>query len=113
MKSTFLEQQRDIPVYLRGLSQDPYLVGLWSHPKVTWTAKIHLLKVHELAVAENADGHHIPANLVRHLLAISFLSEDGILVMPMLISLTRQRAGTFHNERASRLMKMPESRNLR
>ncbi|KAG1726164.1 hypothetical protein EDD22DRAFT_932205 [Suillus occidentalis] len=73
MKSTFLEQQRDILVYLQGLSQDSYLVirkvlevcwvGLWSHPKVTWTAKIHLLKVHKLAVAEIADGDHIPANL--------------------------------------------------
>ncbi|KIK32613.1 hypothetical protein CY34DRAFT_814170, partial [Suillus luteus UH-Slu-Lm8-n1] len=53
MKSTFLGQQSDIPVHLRGLSQDSYLVirkvlevcwvGLWSHPKVTWTAKIHIL----------------------------------------------------------------------
>ncbi|KIK32563.1 hypothetical protein CY34DRAFT_18952 [Suillus luteus UH-Slu-Lm8-n1] len=60
----------DIPVYLRGLSQDSYLVirkvlevcwlGLWSHPK--------LLKLHELAVAENPDGDHFLANLVRHFL---------------------------------------------
>lgn len=80
VKSTSLEQQRDIPVYLLGLSQDLYLVirkvlevcwvGLWSHPKVKWPAKIgpfseitNLLKSHELAVAENADGDHIPANL--------------------------------------------------
>jgi hypothetical protein len=57
MKSTFLEQQRDIPVYLRGLSQDSYLVirnvlevwiGLWSHPKVKWTAKIRLFSLKSL-----------------------------------------------------------------
>ncbi|KAG1758265.1 hypothetical protein EDD22DRAFT_911412 [Suillus occidentalis] len=109
MKSTFLEQQRDIPVYLRGLSQDPYLVirkvlevcwvVLCSHPKVTWTAKIHLLKLHELAVAENVDGDHIPADLVAifslyvHGQDRAFVSEDVILVILMLIHLRAEEEG--------------------
>jgi hypothetical protein len=49
----------------------------------------NLLKLHEFAITENAEGDHILTNLVHHfLLAIctrpAFV-EDGILVILMLI----------------------------
>lgn len=37
----------------------------------------HLLKLHELAVAENADGEHIPANTVRHFL-LAICTRPGL-----------------------------------
>ncbi|KAG1766782.1 ribosome 60S biogenesis N-terminal-domain-containing protein, partial [Suillus occidentalis] len=97
VKSTFLEQQRDIFLSIfKGLSQDSYLVirkvlevcwvGLWSDPKVKRTTKIglfseitigHLLKLYERAVAENADGDHIPADLVHHFL-LAICTRPGL-----------------------------------
>ncbi|KAG2124689.1 ribosome 60S biogenesis N-terminal-domain-containing protein [Suillus clintonianus] len=97
VKSTFLEQQRDIFLSIfKGLSQDSYLVvrkvlevcwvGLWSDPKVKRTAKIglfaeitigHLLKLYERAGAENADGDHIPADLVHHFL-LAICTRPGL-----------------------------------
>ncbi|KAG2153453.1 ribosome 60S biogenesis N-terminal-domain-containing protein [Suillus bovinus] len=97
VKTTFLEQQRDIFLSIfKGLSQDSYLVirkvlevcwtGLWSDPKVKRTMKIglfseitigHLLKLYERAVAENADGDHIPADLVHHFL-LAICTRPGL-----------------------------------
>ncbi|KAG2356040.1 ribosome 60S biogenesis N-terminal-domain-containing protein [Suillus spraguei] len=97
VKTTFLEQQRDIFLSIfKGLSQDSYLVvrkvlevcwvGLWSDPKVKRTVKIglfaevtigHLLKLYERAVAENADGDHIPADLVHHFL-LAICTRPGL-----------------------------------
>ncbi|KAG1888586.1 ribosome 60S biogenesis N-terminal-domain-containing protein [Suillus subluteus] len=97
VKSTFLEQQRDIFLSIfKGLSQDSYLVvrkvlevcwvGLWSDPKVKRTMKIglfaevtigHLLKLYERAGAENADGDHIPADLVHHFL-LAICTRPGL-----------------------------------
>ncbi|KAG1740308.1 ribosome 60S biogenesis N-terminal-domain-containing protein [Suillus lakei] len=97
VKSSFLEQQRDIFLSIfKGLSQDAYLVvrkvlevcwvGLWSDPKIKRTAKIglfaevtigHLLKLYERAAAENADGDHIPADLVHHFL-LAICTRPGL-----------------------------------
>ncbi|KAG1791586.1 ribosome 60S biogenesis N-terminal-domain-containing protein [Suillus plorans] len=97
VKSTFLEQQRDVFLSIfKGLSQDSYLVirkvlevcwvGLWSDPKVKRTMKIglfaeitigHLLKLYERAATENADGDHIPADLVHHFL-LAICTRPGL-----------------------------------
>jgi hypothetical protein len=64
VKSTFLEQQRDIFLSIfKGLSQDSYLVirkvlevcwvGLWSDPKVKRTAKIGLFS--EITIGHVSD----------------------------------------------------------
>ncbi|KZT67038.1 hypothetical protein DAEQUDRAFT_694819 [Daedalea quercina L-15889] len=97
VKSTFLEQRRDIlSSIFRGLWQDPFSVirrvlevcwtGIWSDPKVKRTLKIHvfnetilsqLLRVYDRDSPEDGVADRVPADVVHHFL-LAICTRPGV-----------------------------------